>query len=197
MAESEKERFVTYYFSGLNEETYPGVDVVIVPSPKVPTYDVKPEMSVYGLVKNLQKRLERCEYQFVVMNIANPDMVAHSGNLEATVKAVEHTDKAIGAVEQAVLAAGGLLIITADHGNAEELLTFPRGSYFYTTETGGVNTEHSNNKVPAIFITDRWVNRGVTLAGGALADVAPTILAYLKLELPEGMTGRNLLDEVE
>ena len=196
IAESEKERFVTYYFDGLREDRLPGVELQIIPSPKVSTYDKKPEMSVFSLVKAFEQQMEKCRFSFAVLNFANPDMVAHSGSVEATIRAVAHTDKAIGMMEKIVKAYDGLLIVTADHGNAEELLTFPQASFFYTTSEGGVNTEHSNNKVPVIFISNQFEGNGMKLSDGGLADVAPTILTYMGLQVPAGMTGRNLLEDM-
>jgi 2,3-bisphosphoglycerate-independent phosphoglycerate mutase len=193
MAESEKERFVTYYFNGMREEELEGSGVVIVPSPRVATYDKKPEMSVYTLVKAFEKQLNKCEYHFAVLNFANPDMVAHTGNLQATVRAVEHVDKALGKMEQLVLKAGGTLLITADHGNAEELLTFSQSGFFYTSEAGGMNTEHSDKPVPLIIINEAFKGNVPPIRSGSLSDVAPTILALMGLEMAEGMTGKSLL----
>lgn len=193
MAESEKERFVTYYFSGMQELTYPLQEVKIVPSPKVATYDLKPEMSLWLLVKEFKQRLAKCSFRFCVMNWANPDMVAHTGNLPATIKAIEEVDKALGEMERAVLAAGGTLAVTADHGNAEELLTFPQTGFFYTFDKGVVNTEHSNNKVPLILINQAYKGNPCVFAAGALSDLGPTLLPFLGLSAPPSMNGKNLL----
>jgi 2,3-bisphosphoglycerate-independent phosphoglycerate mutase len=193
MAESEKERFVTYYFDGMNEKPPPGEEVCIVASPKVPTYDRKPEMSVFKLVGEFKKHLAKGVYSFFVVNFANPDMVAHTGNLKATIKAVEAVDKAVEEFVEAVMRVGGTLVLTADHGNAEELLTYETTSFFFTTGGGKVNTEHSNNPVPVVIINSRYAGRGVALAKGSLADIAPTALALMGLTPPRTMTGRNLL----
>jgi len=192
-AETEKERMVTYYFDGLREEPFKGEDVYIVASPKVPTYDRKPEMSLSSLVSEFKKQLKKGIYHFMIINFANPDMVAHSGSLKATVVAIEAVDKAISIVVEEVLARGGSVVLTADHGNAEELLSFPTKTFFYTTGKGTVDTDHSNNPVPVIFISHAYQSHPKKLAGGVLSDVAPTILAMMGLPKPEVMTGRNLL----
>jgi 2,3-bisphosphoglycerate-independent phosphoglycerate mutase len=191
LAESEKERMVAYYFDGKREEPFPGEDVVILPSPNVDSYDKRPQMSVFGLAKRFVKEMRRDQYHFAVMNFANPDMVAHSGNIKATVKALEAVDKALGMVVREITNRQGTLLVTADHGNAEELLTFPSQSFFVTTAKGTVNTEHSNNPVPLVIINQALGKR--SLPRGKLADVAPTILAIMNLPIPATMTGRNLL----
>ncbi len=193
MSESEKERFVTYYFDGLREERLKEEETHIVASPKVATYDQKPEMSVYTLVQEFKKELARDWYWFFLVNIANPDMVAHSGNLQATIAAVGHADKAVGEIVNATLAAGGILIVTGDHGNAEELVTYPSTSYFFTTQQGVVNTDHSNNPVPIIFVAKEFEGKVKVLPRGILADIAPTILGLMRLAPPSVMSGRNLL----
>jgi 2,3-bisphosphoglycerate-independent phosphoglycerate mutase len=196
MAESEKERFVTYYFNGLHEEAFPGSDTLIIPSPKVPTYDLKPEMSLFKLYPEIVKQLKSCIYHFVICNFANPDMVAHSGNVAATVKAVGYVDQALGELEKAILSLGGTMIITADHGNAEELLSFPNKTFFYTSAPGGVNTEHSANKVPVVFVRGDFQGHPISIPQGALGDVAPTIAYLLGIQPSQGMTGRNLLADL-
>lgn len=194
MAESEKERFVTYYFNGQREERYANEDVLIVSSPKVPTYDKKPEMSVFQLVYEIKKVLAQDKYKFIVINFANVDMVAHTGLIPPTIKAVEAVDKAVGEVHDAVLTVGGTLVITADHGNGEELLTYPQGTYFFTTQKGAINTDHSNFPVPIIFANSSLIGKVRNITGGVLADVAPTILYILNIPRPEVMTGKNLLE---
>jgi 2,3-bisphosphoglycerate-independent phosphoglycerate mutase len=192
LTESEKERMVTIYFDGLREARFPGEDVLIVPSPKVPTYDKKPEMSVYEIVRELKKALYQNKHHFYILNFANPDMVAHSGSIKATIKAIEHVDKAIGMVADAVLAVDGTLVITADHGNAEELLTYPTASFFFTTSKGDVNTDHSGNPVPLIVVGNKYKSKPTNLGRGTLSDIAPTILHLMQLPVPEQMKGRNL-----
>lgn len=193
LSESEKERFVTYYFNGLREDKLSGEDDIIVPSPEVSTYDKKPEMSVDKLVEEFKKAVYQDKYQFILINFANADMVAHSGNLKATVKGLEAEDKAIGEMVNTVLWAGGTIIITADHGNAEEMITYPSGTFFFTTKKGEVNTDHSNNPVPIHIINKNYFGKGVSLPQGALSDVAPTLLAIMNLPVPDGMTGHNLM----
>jgi 2,3-bisphosphoglycerate-independent phosphoglycerate mutase len=191
LAESEKERMVAFYFDGTHEERFPGEEVAIIPSPRVATYDKKPEMSDFKLVKRFKQEIRKNSYHFFVINFANPDMVAHTGNIPATIKAVEAVDQALGEVVKEILAFNGTLIITADHGNAEELLTFPSTSFYITTDKGAVNTEHSNNPVPILIIGNAVQTR--SLGRGALSDVAPTILAIMNLSMPGEMEGRNLL----
>lgn len=193
MAESEKERFVTYYFDGLREARQKEEDVLIVPSPKVPTYDKKPEMSVFKLAEEFKKVLNLDKYRFIVMNIANPDMVAHTGKIPETIKAIQATDKALGEIVESTRICGGTVLVTADHGNAEELITYPASSYFFTSRQGVVNTDHSTNPVPFIIIPSGTQGVGKRLQDGKLADVAPTVLTLLGIEIPPIMTGRNLL----
>ncbi len=193
LAESEKQRFVTYYFDGIRETGAPGEDWAIVSSPKVATYDKKPEMSLGNLVSEFKKQMGKDIYNFAVINFANADMVAHSGNLEATIKAINYVDKYLYDLVDYVLQRDGTVLITADHGNAEELVTFPASTYFFTTEKGTINTDHSNNPVPIVVINNKFKGHPVDLGRGSLGDVAPTILAILGIPKPEIMTGRNLL----
>ena len=202
LAESEKERMVTFYIDGLKEDRFSGEDVVIVPSPQVATYDKKPEMNVMGVVNEFKKAISTDEYHFFCMNIASPDMVAHSGNIEATVKALGHVDKAVKSIVEETLTRDGTVLITADHGNCEEMLTFDKSSFYFTTSEGKVNTEHSNNPVPVyiignkhkIVIVDGVVQSGVKYnINGSLSDVAPTILALAGIKKPDAMTGISLI----
>lgn len=194
MAESEKERFVTYYFNGLREDKFEGEDVKIIPSPKVPTYDKKPEMSLPKLVSVFKKLVKKGIYNFITINFANPDMVAHTGNLEATVEAIEKVDKYLGELVQNVLKLDGTLLVTADHGNAEELITFPTSTFFVTTSKGTINTDHSNNPVPLYIISNNLRGSRATMPKGALSDIAPTILKLMGLDIPEEMNGNNLFE---
>ncbi len=194
MSESEKERFVTYYFDGLKEERVANEDVTIVPSPKVPTYDKKPEMSAFELVYEFKKALAKDAYSFFVLNFANADMVGHTGNIQAAIKAVSAADKALGELVMAVLAVNGSVVITADHGNAEEMLTYPTASYFFTSSQGAQNTDHSSNPVPVVIINKSLQNNPKVLTRGILADIAPTILKLLGLQKPGSMTGKSLLE---
>ncbi len=195
LAESEKKRMVTTYFNGLHEGRFQGEDVLIVSSPKVATYDKKPEMSLPKLISEFKKQLRRNRYHFFVINFANPDMVAHSGNLKATVKAVEYVDKYLGELVRAILSVDGTVFVTADHGNAEDLLTFPTSTYFYTTAKGSINTEHSDNPVPLLIISKFFKGQSFRLPQGTLSDVAPTILGLMGIQKPVEMTGRNILAE--
>lgn len=193
LAESEKERMVTFYFRGMNSTPFPLEKSVIVPSPKVATYDKKPEMSAVGILKEFKKGISENIYGFIIINFANPDMVAHTGNIEATVKAIEVVDKILGDVFKTVLSLDGVLIVTADHGNAEELLTYPSQTFYYTTHEGEKNTDHSSNPVPVVIASNSLKGRADLILKGTLADIAPTICAIMKLVTPASMTGRNLL----
>lgn len=193
ISESEKERFVTYYFNGLRQDRQKGESVLIVPSPKVATYDKKPEMSVATLAEEFKKVLNEDKYQFIVMNIANADMVAHTGNKDAAKKAIIAIDNALKEIVDSVLVCNGTILITADHGNAEEMMTYKNSSFFFTSDKGIVNTNHSSNPVPLLVINKSFANSGKKIATGKLADVAPTILKLLNLDVPPVMTGRNLI----
>ncbi len=182
-SESEKERFVTYYFNGLRDDPFPKEDHLIVPSPKVPTYDKKPEMSAADLTDKLIERINSRIYDLIIVNYANADMVGHTGNIDATIVGCETIDNCIGKLWPAVLAVGGILMITADHGNAEEMIN---------RVTGEIDTEHNANPVPLIIIGEDF-RLATQLPQGILADVAPTILSLLHINLPNDMIGRNLL----
>ncbi len=184
ITESEKERFVGYYFNGQHEESFADEDSVVIASPKVATYDLKPEMSSAELTNAIIDRVHRNEYDFIVVNYPNADMVGHTGNLKATIKACEVIDSCLGQLEQAIVeTSGGVLMLTADHGNAEEMIN---------RSTGAVDTEHNANPVPLIIAGKNYAT-GAQLTQGILADVAPTILSILNLSIPLSMTGRNLL----
>jgi 2,3-bisphosphoglycerate-independent phosphoglycerate mutase len=196
MAESEKERFVKYYFNGMQEEPFDGEDDVIIPSPKVATYDKKPEMSLPKLASECIKRIRKDIYSFILINFANPDMVAHSGNLKASVQAIEYVDKYLGKIVENVLQQDGTCLVTADHGNAEDLLTFPTSSFYFTSAKGSINTEHSNNPVPLLVISKTLKGKRIVLNQGGLSDLAPSILGLLNVNIPEDMTGNNLLSGI-
>ena len=181
-AETEKYAHVTYFFNGGREQAFEGEDRELVPSAKVATYDQKPEMSAAGVAAGLVKAIQGGRYDFAVVNLANPDMVGHTGDFGAALKAMEATDAAVGQIVDATLAAGGCMLLTADHGNAEEM-AFPNGE---------PNTQHSTNPVPVIFIA-KDASR-FALHDGGLVDVAPTLLRLLGLPVPSRMTGRSLLD---
>ncbi len=186
MAETEKERFVTYYFNGMHEDPFPGEDRLIVPSPKVATYDLKPEMAALELTQKFLDRLAIGVYSFTLINFANADMVAHTGNIPAATRACEIIDACIGKIVPHVLAQDGTCIITADHGNVEEMLG-PHGE---------MDTEHSTYPVPFIMIGHMFDNYPQTLPKGKLSDIAPTILAHRHMQIPTEMTGNNLLIDV-
>jgi 2,3-bisphosphoglycerate-independent phosphoglycerate mutase len=186
VAESEKERFVTFYFNGQQEVAFDGEERIIVPSPKVATYDLKPEMCARELTESVLQRLkESLGYKFVLINFANPDMVGHTGNIGAAVKACQAVDECLGKLSDWILAYGGYMIVTADHGNCEEMIN---------NETGAIDTEHNRNPVPFIVISQKLVGKSVTLTAGILADIAPTVLKLLNVAIPSNMTGHNLLD---
>ncbi len=168
----------------MRESPYPSEERIIIPSPKVPTYDRCPEMSAEKLTDKLLEKLEDHQYQFFVVNYANTDMVGHTGNLGPAIKACETVDTCIGRIANFVLAYEGVLLVTADHGNVEEMINL---------RTGEVATEHSTNPVPFIAISKEFLGKSATLPAGILADVAPTILSLLGLPIPGNMTGRNLL----
>lgn len=184
IAESEKYPHITVFFDGERESSLPGEDWVEILSPKVAAYDLKPEMSAYQLTEQLLKRLKGNLYDFSLVNFANPDMVGHTGVIPAGIKACEVVDECLGKIVNTVLNLGGACLITADHGNVEEMINLT---------TGGIDTEHSTNPVPFIIANRGFNQGGRGLPGGILADVAPTILSLLGIEKPELMTGKNLL----
>jgi 2,3-bisphosphoglycerate-independent phosphoglycerate mutase len=181
-AETEKYAHVTYFFNGGVEKPFGGEERVLVPSPKVPTYDLEPEMSAEGITDAVVKAIEKGEFDVIIMNYANADMVGHTGKLEAAIKAVEAVDHGLGCIYQALQPCGGAWIITADHGNAETMID---------PVTGGPHTYHTTNPVPFLFVSGE--DRLSLRSGGALQDIAPTILGLLDAESPAEMTGRDLL----
>lgn len=183
LAESEKFPHVTYFFNGANKDIYPLETWLEVPSPKdVATYDKKPEMSQRWVTEVFMDKLATDEYDFILINFAAPDMVAHTGNIEATETAMEVCDECVGKIVDAVLKKDGAIIITADHGNAEELID---------TKTGNPDTKHSTNQVPILIVKNGLKGRELTVGG--LSDVATTILKMMGIETPAEMTGRDLL----
>ena len=179
IAETEKYAHVTFFFNGGSETVFPGEERVLVPSPKVATYDLQPEMSAGEVCAKCVERIESGAYDVIILNFANCDMVGHTGVFDAAVRAVETVDSCVGRVIDATLKMGGIAMVTADHGNAEEMLQ----------SDGSPMTAHTTNPVPFIL-----VGAGSELrAGGRLADIAPTILDMLGLEKPEEMTGRTLI----
>ncbi len=181
MAETEKYPHVTYFLNGGEEREYPGEDRIMVPSPKVATYDLQPEMSAPELTEKAVAAIAGGTYDLIVLNYANPDMVGHTGSLPAAIRAVETVDAGLGRIAEAVRRQGGALLVTADHGNCE-MMRDP--------ETGGPHTAHTTNPVPVLLMGGP---PGTALADGRLADVAPTLLALMGLPQPAAMTGRSLL----
>lgn len=180
-AESEKERFVTYYFNGLKEDPFVGEKRLIIPSPKIATYDLKPQMSTSELIKSFSQEWLVDNYSFGVINIACPDMVAHTGKVEPTIAAIKAADQAIKELLNLCKDTSSDLLITGDHGNAEELLLANQD----------VDTKHSNFPVPLILYTN--VSRSFKLENGVLGDIAPTILELLEISKPSSMTGQSLI----
>jgi 2,3-bisphosphoglycerate-independent phosphoglycerate mutase len=179
IAETEKYPHVTFFFSGGRDVALPGEKRVLINSPKVATYDLQPEMSAYEVAEACIREIESRTHDAIVLNFANPDMVGHSGLLAPTIRAVEVTDECLGKVVEAVLAQGGVAVITADHGNADVV----------TNADGSRNTAHTLNPVPLIV-----TQAGHTLReDGSLADIAPTLLQLLQLPQPKEMTGRSII----
>jgi 2,3-bisphosphoglycerate-independent phosphoglycerate mutase len=182
VAETEKYAHVTYFFNGGVEQPFPGEERALVPSPKVATYDLKPEMSAAGIAETVIKAVEGGTFDVIIVNFANADMVGHSGKIEPTVKAVETVDGCLGEIEKAVRAKGGAMLITADHGNAEMMID---------PVTGGPHTAHTTNPVPFIVVAEN--GKQFTLKkDGSLRDISPTVLGMLGLPQPADMTGHDL-----
>ena len=182
IAETEKYAHVTFFFNGGEEKQYPGEDRILVPSPKVETYDMKPEMSAYEVTDKVCEALENDKYDVVILNFANTDMVGHTGSLQAAIKAVEAVDECVGRIVKIIEEKKGNLLITADHGNAEQMIDY---------KTGEPHTAHTTNPVPIILVTD---NKEYKLKeNGKLADLAPTMLDLMGINKPEEMTGESLL----
>jgi len=169
--------------SGGREEKFPGEERILIASPKVATYDLKPEMSAYEVTEALLAEIAAEKFDGIILNFANPDMVGHSGMLEPTIKAIEAVDECLGKVVDALLAKGGAAIITADHGNSDEVLTL----------AGEPMTAHTTNPVPVIVTKANIMLRN----GGILADLAPTMLELLKVSQPTEMTGQSLIEKEE
>jgi 2,3-bisphosphoglycerate-independent phosphoglycerate mutase len=181
VAETEKYAHVTYFFNGGVEKPFPGEERIVVPSQKVPTYDLKPAMSAAGVADTVIHAIEKGNFDAIIMNFANADMVGHSGKLEATIKAVETVDECLGRIFQSLKPRGGAWIITADHGNAETMID---------PITGGPHTYHTTNPVPFILLTEN--GRTQLTPGGSLRDIAPTLLGVLEVPEPPEMSGRDL-----
>jgi 2,3-bisphosphoglycerate-independent phosphoglycerate mutase len=196
IAETEKYAHVTYFFNGGDEACQLGEDHVLIPSPLVESYDQKPEMSAFVVTDLILKEIAEDKYDFILVNFANPDMVAHTGNLSATIKAIEHLDGCLGRIVKVILDKGGVAIITADHGNAESMINL---------QTGQIIKEHTANPVPLIVVGQQYqgINIGwqdspshdlsLVQPQGILSDVAPTILKIMNIDKPKDMTGRSLI----
>ncbi|MDW7731076.1 MAG: 2,3-bisphosphoglycerate-independent phosphoglycerate mutase [Methanolobus sp.] len=181
IAETEKYAHVTFFFNGGEEKQNPGEERCLVPSPKVSTYDLKPEMSAYEVTEELVSHIRSGKYDVIILNFANMDMVGHSGIFDATVKAVEVVDDCVGKIINALIGEGGAAFITADHGNAEKIIDY---------STGDAHTAHTCNPVRCILVNG---DENITLKSGKLADIAPSMLEMLAIEKPEEMTGDSLL----
>ncbi len=182
VAETEKYAHVTYFFNGGIEKPFPGEDRALVPSQKVATYDLAPEMSAAGIADAVIKAVNDTAFDVIIVNFANADMVGHSGMMEPTIRAVETVDRELGRIYQAIQQRGGSLLVTADHGNAEMLID---------PATGGPHTAHTINPVPFLYITEEG-NKPTLKQDGSLRDISPTILSLLNLDQPNQMTGGNL-----
>lgn len=181
-AETEKYAHVTYFFNGGREIPFEGEDRVLVPSPKVATYDLQPEMSAYGVAEQVVQAIKTGQYEFVLVNFANPDMVGHTGFLDKAIIAVETVDECVRRVVEATVKIGGAALVTADHGNSDQMLDY---------DTGKPHTAHTTNLVPFIYVAEHkpaW-----RLANGVLGNVAPTILELLEIEQPPVMTCNSLI----
>ena len=178
IAETEKYPHVTFFFDGGREVEYDDMKKILIPSPKVATYDLKPEMSVYEVTDNFLKEVSN--YDVTIMNLANGDMVGHTGVYEAAVKAVEHMDKCLSKIYNKIMELNGILIVIADHGNCDVMWD----------ENHNPVTSHTTNPVPCII-----TKKGLKLKDGKLADIAPTMLKLLNLKIPEEMTGNVLIEE--
>jgi 2,3-bisphosphoglycerate-independent phosphoglycerate mutase len=182
LAETEKYAHVTYFFNGGVEPEFACEQRLLVPSPRIPTYDLAPDMSAFKVTAKVLREIDAGETDVFVINFANPDMVGHTGKLDKTIEACQYVDTCLGWITKGIKGVNGITIITADHGNAEQMIH---------PQTGQPHTAHTTNPVPIHLIHDEL--RGLKLReGGALEDVAPTMLGLLGIEQPEEMTGRDL-----
>ena len=184
IAETEKYAHVTFFFNGGEEREFKGESRILIPSPKVATYDLKPEMSVYEVTDKLVDAIENKKFDVIICNFANGDMVGHTGIMEAALKAVAAVDENLGRVMQAIQKANGVLLVTADHGNVEKMVD---------EKTGEPYTAHTVGKVQAVLFNAPENIKG--LKNGRLADISPTLLDLLGLEQPKAMTGKSLLEK--
>ncbi|WP_298705920.1 2,3-bisphosphoglycerate-independent phosphoglycerate mutase [uncultured Veillonella sp.] len=184
IAETEKYAHVTYFFNGGEEEPFKGEERILVPSPKVATYDMQPEMSAYEVTDKVVAAIESKAFDMIVLNFANPDMVGHTGDFEAAKKAVQTVDTCLGRIAEAIKKVQGHLLITADHGNSEMMIDH---------STGAPHTAHTTNPVPLILVSDIYTKEDYELQSGRLCDLAPTMLYLGGIEQPSEMTGQNLV----
>jgi 2,3-bisphosphoglycerate-independent phosphoglycerate mutase len=182
IAETEKYAHVTFFFNGGVEKTHPGEDRKLIPSPKVATYDLQPEMSAYEVTDALLERIAEDKYDVIILNFANSDMVGHTGFMDAATRAVEAVDECMGKIVPAILEKGGQVLMTADHGNSEKMID----------EDGGPFTAHTTSPVPLVYI---GAPEGTRIKQGKLADIAPTMLHILDLDIPKEMTGDVLVED--
>ncbi len=182
IAETEKYAHVTFFFNGGEEKQYKGEDRILIPSPKVETYDLKPEMSAYEVTDKVVEAVNSGKYDVIILNYANPDMVGHTGNLEAAIKAVETIDECVQRVVDCVSEKGGMILMTADHGNIEQMIDY---------KTGEPHTAHTTNPVPLVLIG----GEGIKLKEGRLADLVPTMLELMEIPQPKEMTGKSLIEK--
>ena len=182
IAETEKYAHVTFFFNGGEEKQYEGEDRILIPSPKVETYDMKPEMSAPEVTENVVKAINSRKYDVIILNFANPDMLGHTGNIDASVKALEVLDGCVKQVVDAIIANEGTVLITADHGNTEQMVDY---------KTGEPHTAHTTNPVPLVVVG----RDNIKLKEGRLADLVPTMLDLMNLEKPEEMTGESLIEK--
>jgi 2,3-bisphosphoglycerate-independent phosphoglycerate mutase len=192
IAETEKYAHVTYFFNGGKEKPFPGEDRLLVPSPSVDFYDKTPEMSAGEITDNIISTMDKSQYEFILANYANPDMVGHTGNIKAATEAIEFVDTCMGRIHEASIRNDYVFLITADHGNVEQMVNL---------RTGDKDTEHSTNPVPFILIdeTKRYENPedfSEKTVGGMLSDIAPTILDIMDIKKPLDMTGTSLLESI-
>jgi 2,3-bisphosphoglycerate-independent phosphoglycerate mutase len=183
IAETEKYAHVTFFFNGGSDTPSPGEDRILIPSPKVASYDLKPEMSAHEVTDALIKAIDKNIYDFIVLNFANPDMVGHTGKLPAAIKALEAVDECMDKVLNKLLEKNADVFITSDHGNCEQM---------YETGTKEPHTAHTTNKVFLIAFGERFKN--LKLKSGKLSDIAPTLLKLMKINIPDEMTGSLLID---
>ncbi len=193
IAETEKYAHVTFFFNGGIEKPFPGEEHIMVPSPKIANYVTKPEMSSYEITKKVTESVESGKYEFILVNYATPDMIAHTGDLQATIKGIEAVDECLGRISESVLAKNGVMLVTADHGNAEEIIKL---------KSGEVDKEHSTSPVPFVMIGQQWLGQGragedfdlsTITPVGVLADIAPTVLKLLGINPPDEITGKSLV----